>query len=402
MLKAYKYRIYPNTIQRRSFGDHFGCARWVYNWALEKRKSHHEKTGETMSRRELQDELVGLKKDKDWLRQVNSQALLASLINLDTAYKNFFKGRAKFPRFKSKYHGHQSYQCPQHVKVDIITKQVNLPKIKGINIRLHRKFYGDIKTCTVSKSPTDKYYISILVETPEVDPKAVEVEGNKTLGIDLGIKEFAITSSGKKESNHKYLYKSSRKLKLAQRRFFKKVKGSANRAKARRRVAKVYEKLTNQRKYRAHQLSATLVYKSHDTSFALEDLNVQGMMKNHKLAKAIGDCGWHFFIKTLQYKSQWSGKNVIMIDRWFPSSKTCSQCGNVKEELLLSTRTYKCEYCNISLDRDVNAAINIKKAALLQIGQGLPEYKPVDHAMAGTIHHSLVIHGAKQEAATRA
>ena len=402
MLKVYKYRIYPNASQRQAFASHFGCVRWVYNWALERRQSDYEEKNTTLSRRELQDDLVTLKKKPSWLRKVNSQSLLATLINFDIAYKRFFKKQAKFPRFKSKYDGRQSYQCPQHVELDVDNKLINLPKIKCIKIKLHRKFLGEIKTCTVSRTPTQKYYISILVSTPETEPVAYKVVPDKTLGIDLGIKDFVITSSGDKEPNHKYLYKSQRRLKSAQRKFFKKVKGSSNRAKARNKVAKVYEKLTNQRRDRAHKVSARLVYKSHDTSFAIEDLNVQGMMKNHKLAKAIGDCGWHFFIKALQYKSRWSGKNVIMIDRWFPSSKTCSQCSNVKAKLSLSTRTYECEQCDMVMDRDINAAINIKKAALLQIGPGRLECKPVDHAMAGTAVSSLVTHGAKQEAATRA
>ncbi len=401
MLKAYKYRIYPNAIQRQKFAEHFGCVRWVYNWALTRRQSHYKETGLTLSRIELQNELVSLKKEISWLKEVNSQSLLASLINFDTAYKNFFKRQTQFPRFKSKYHGRQSYQCPQHVKVDLDKNFVNLPKIKRIKIELHRKFSGEIKTCTVSKTPTDKYFISVLVDTNVLTPVSSPIEGDKTLGIDLGIKDFVITSSGDKEPNHKYLYKNQKRLKSAQRKFFKKIKGSANRAKARKKVAKIYEKLTSQRQDRAHQISAKLVYKNHDTSFAIEDLNVQGMMKNHKLAKSIGDCGWHFFTKTLQYKSQWSGKNVIMIDRWFPSSKTCSQCGKIKEKLSLSTRTYECEYCGAIIDRDINAAINIKKVALLQIGPGRSEYKPVDHAMAGTaISSSLVIHGEKQEAHT--
>lgn len=383
MLKAYKYRIYPNVSQKNLLGQHFGTSRWVYNWALENIIRHYEKTGKYLSRRTLQDTLVALKKDTEWLKEVNSQSLLATLMHVEKAFRKFFRKQAGFPQFKKKYSMRQSYQCPQHVQVDADNNRLHLPKIKNIKIRLHRAFDGVIKTCTISRTSTDKYFISILVDTPDVAPPLSQVEADKTIGIDLGIKDFVITSSGIKEPNHKYLYKSTKRLERVQRRFSKKCKGSASRGKERRNVAKIHEKVTNQRKKGAHKVSAHLVYKNQDTSFALEDLNVSGMMKNHKLARAIGDCGWHFFTKTLQYKATWAGKNVIFIDRWFPSSKICSQCGTTKKELSLAMRTYTCNHCHMHLDRDINAAINIKNAALTNIGLGQPNYKPVDHALTG-------------------
>jgi len=401
--KAYQYRIYPNKEQRELLAQHFGCARWVYNWGLAKKKQYYEEHQKSISKRHLQDELVALKKteDKKWLNEVNSQTLLAALVNLDKAFKNFFSKKHKFPKFKKKYSGHQSYQCPQHVTVDFTNSVIDLPKIKQIKAKFHREFVGKIKTCTIKKTATDKYYISILVETENCIPISTTVEPEYTVGIDFGIKELLITSNGATEKNNKYLSKSIKKIKKLQKQLAKKQAKSANRAKVRKKLARAYEKTANQRLDNAHQASAKLVYKSQDTSFAVEDLHIKGMMKNHKLAKAIGDCGWGIFLKTLEYKSSWSGKNVIKIDRWLPSSKTCSGCGNVKSELSLSERSYSCEKCGLEIDRDHNAAINIKNFALAKLGLGQPEDKLVDHALAGSVSDRLAIHGMKQEAPTR-
>ena len=214
----------------------------------------------------------------------------------------------------------------------------------------------------------------------------------------MGIKDLAITSNKKIISNNKYLQSNITKLKTLQRRLSKKKLKSSNRSKARRRLARLHEKIANQRLDAAHQASAKLVYKSQDTSFVLEDLNIKGMLKNHKLAKAIADCGWGIFQSQLEYKSKWAGKNILKIDRFVPSSKTCSSCGAKKDQLSLSERIYHCEYCGISLDRDINAAINIKKFALANLGLDRPEDKPVDHALAGVVLDNLAIHGVKQEA----
>lgn len=403
MLKAYKYRIYPTAEQKTMFAQHFGCSRWVYNWGLAKKQEHYKETKKSLSKRDLQDKLVYLKKteEKKWLKEVNSQTLLATLGHLDKAFKRFFHKKAKFPKFKSKYNGHQSYQCPQHVKVNIENSLIDLPKIKNIKANFHRKFIGKIKTCTIKKTPTNKYFISILVETNDIEPIAVPVEATQTVGIDLGIKELLITSHGTTEANNKFLAKSTNKLRKLQRRLSKKEKGSSNRAKARKKLAIVHEKVANQRLNAIHQASAKLVYKSQDTSFALEDLNVKGMMSNHKLARAIADCGWRIFQNALEYKCKWNGKNVIKISRWEASSKTCSSCHNVKRSLSLSERTYCCDNCGFVIDRDLNAAINIKKFALAKLGLDWPQDKPVDHALAGISSANLAIHGMKQEAPTR-
>ena len=295
---------------------------------------------------------------------MNSQTLLASLANLDTAYKKFFQKKAKFPKFKKEYSGYQSYQCPQHVKVHFSSNTIDLPKIKGVKAELHRKFDGKIKTCTIKKTPTNKYFISVLVESKEIEPIATTITTEQTIGIDLGIKSLLITSDNHCQQNNKYLDRNQSKLKKLQRRLAKKVEKSSNRAKARQRLACLHEKIANQRLDSIHKASANLVYKTHATSFAVEDLNVKGMMKNHKLARAISDCSWSKFLDLLEYKSKWSGKNVITINRWAASSKTCSRCKHKKEDLKLSDRIYVCNSCNLEIDRDLNAAINIKRFAL--------------------------------------
>ena len=240
------------------------------------------------------------------------------------------------------------------------------------------------------------------METLAKEPIKSTAEPELTIGIDLGVKELLTTNEGLQVQNYKYLQKGEKKLKKLQRRLSKKENKSANRGKARRLLAKAHERIANQRLNLLHQISSHLVYKNQATSIAIEDLHVKGMMKNHKLSKAIGDCSWGMLLRQLEYKTNWSGKNLIKIDRWFPSSKTCSNCGTVKDELSLSERVYCCATCSIKIDRDVNAAINIKNVALQQIGLECPESKLVDHALTGVGLSNLVIHGMKQEAATRA
>ncbi|MDF2549252.1 MAG: Mobile element protein [Chlamydiales bacterium] len=400
-LKAYQYRIYPSKEQAKLFSQHFGASRWVYNWGLDLKKKHFEETKKNLSKRSLQDELVALKKteEKAWLTEVNSQSLLASLAHLDSAFSNFFAKRAAFPNFKKKYSGRQSYQCPQHVSVDIENKLLHLPKIKNVKINLHRPFSGKIKTCTVTKSATGKYYISLLVEKDEVKAPQVMPTPHTTLGIDLGIASFATLNTGEKIQNSRYHKKQLKKLKSCQRKLSKKIKRSANYAKARKRLAKIHEKVTDQRKNQAHQVSAKLVYKSQDALFAVESLNVKGLVKNRSLSREIADCGWNAFINCLKYKAEWAGKQVLEVDRFYPSSKICSNCTHYKSDLKLSMRIYDCSCCGSAMDRDMNAAINLKKFALEQIGTEWAEFKPGDHALTGMATSEF--NGMKQEAATR-
>ena len=363
-MRAYKYRIYPNAEQRVLIDKHFGCARHIYNWALAEKDKHYKETGKSLSKSELQKRIVASKKDdKPWLSEVNSQTLLASLMNLETAFGNFFKGRAKFPRFKSKYSGWQSFQCPQHVTIDFEDNKINLPKLKGIKIKLHRIFEGQIKTVTVKRSPSGKYTVSVLVDNNFTAPIPTTVEDNKTLGLDVGISHFIIDSEGNKTNNPKYQKHSLPRLAIEQKKLARKKKGSNNRAKQKRCVATIHERIANQRYDFIHQETAKLADKNHATSFAVENLNIKGMVKNRKLSRAISDCGWGMFITTLRYKCEWNGKNLLTIDRFAPTSKTCSSCGLKQEKMPLKVREWQCE-CGAVHDRDHNAAIMIKQFAL--------------------------------------
>lgn len=382
MLQAYKYRIFPNKEQQAVLIKHFGHARHVYNWALDKKIKFYNETQKNLSRRELQDQLVAMKRDeKVWLNEVNSQSLLAALFNLDQAFKNFFEKRAKFPVAKRKYNGHQSFQCPQHVSLDEKTGLMHLPKQKSIKIKLHRTFCGTIKTVTISKVPSGKYYASILVEDGKSLPVCSVVEPDKTKGLDMGLSHYLIDSSGNKKEHPCHLRNTLSKLAICQRQLARKKKCSVaksntdalethkhekskNYSKQRTRLSIIHEKVAHRRHDFVHQLSAKLVFKNHETSFAIEDLHIKGMLKNRKLSRAISDSGWRKFIQALTYKCRWVGKNVLMINRFLPSSKVCHHCLLKREKLPLSVREWQCLGCNRWLDRDINAAIMIKLFAL--------------------------------------
>ena len=361
MLNAYKYRIYPTKAQAAQLACHFGCARHVYNWALAAKDKHYQETGKSLSKRAIQDAMVLSKKTEfPWLCEVNSQSLLAALDNLDRAFSNFFSGRAKFPRYKKKYSGWQSFQCPQHVTVDVEEGVINLPKIKGINARLHRCFAGKIKTVTIKRNPSGHYFASVLVEDELALPIASPVIAEQTLGLDVGLKHVLIDSEGNKTDNPRFLKKSLYRLGVEQKIAARQKKGSANRAKQRRRVALLHEKTSNRRHDFIHQETAKLAVKNHATSFAVENLHIKGMVKNRKLSRAIHDVSWGKFLTVLTYKCQRYGKNVIMINRFAPSSKQCHGCGHHNKVLSLSVREWECPSCLTVHDRDINAAKNIR------------------------------------------
>ncbi len=308
-----------------------------------------------LSRYDLQKQVVDLKKELPWLKETNSQSLQAALLDLDTAYSNFFKGRADFPKFKKKSN-RGSFNVPQNVKVE--DGKLIIPKFKeGIKIKLHRDLVGTIKQATVSFTPTGKYFVSILCETKEEIPTKVPITENTTIGIDLGIKDFAITSDGEVFENPKYLRKAQSKLKYVQRKYSKH-KGKRTKKK----LAKLHEDVVNKRKDFLHKVSSKLIRENQ--TIALETLAVKNMVKNHNLAQAISDAGWSTFVSMLEYKADWYGKNILKIGRFDPSSKTCSNCGTINKELTLKDREWTCSSCSTVLDRDINAAINIKSFAL--------------------------------------
>ena len=371
MLKAYKYRIYPNSEQVLLIEKHFGCSRFVFNWALALQKRYYAMFGKSLSRTQIQSQLVKKKKTGKfaWLNEVNSQSLLNALLNVHTAYTNFFKGRAKFPRFKSKKIPQRSYQCPQHCTVGFDKNIINLPKIKGIKAVFSREFVGKVKTVTISKTATNKYYASVLVDTGDNDniPTATTIEPNLTLGVDLGLSHLLILSDGTKIDNPKYLANASKRLVIQQKIFTRKQKQSKNYQKQKLAVARIHEKVRNRRLDLHHQITHKLICENQATSFCIEDLSVKNMVKNRKLAKAINDVGWGQFITLLTYKASWYGKNILKVNRFFASSKICSHCSHKLDRLPLSVRSWTCPNCQTHHDRDINASNNIRSQALADV-----------------------------------
>jgi len=353
MIFGQKYRIYPTEEQKILLEKHFGCSRLLYNLGLECKTMAWSGSKKNLTYFDLSRQIPELKKEYTFLNEINSQSLQSTLRNLDTAFKNFFRGNAKFPNFKSRKFK-QSFQCPQNVVVE--REKLYLPKFKeGIKVILHRPIKGLIKTTTISRTPTNKYFVALCIESKDKPPE--KKVPNKMIGLDLGIKSFIVTSDGEKFDNPKYLRTSLDKLKWLQRRFSKKTKGSNRKNKFRLRIARVHEKIANQRKDFLHKIS-DVITKRYDT-ICIENLQVANMVKNHKLALSISDCGWGMFEQFLKYKAEWRGCNIVQIGTFGPSSKTCSSCGYINLQLELKDREWTCPNCNSILDRDVNATINI-------------------------------------------
>nr|WP_250125129.1 transposase [Chroococcidiopsis sp. CCMEE 29] len=355
----------PKTEQQALLAQTFGCARWWWNYALNKSIEVYKQTGKGLGQVALNALLPKLKKQKDtqWLADCYSQVLQATTLNLTTAYKNFFDGRARFPRFKSK-HGKQSIQYPQNVL--IIDSNVKLPGNIGIiKAKLHRPIEGKIKTVTVSKTPSGKYFASIL---SEVEGETSSISEGKIYGIDLGLKHFAVVTDGEKVSkydNPQHLAKHEKNLQRKQQKLARKQKGSNSRYKYRKMVAKVYERVSNSRQDFLHKLSYKLV--SDSQAVIVENLHVKGMVRNHNLAKAISDVGWGTFINFLAYKLERKGARLVEIDRWFPSSKLCANCFYQMGEMPLDVREWTCPHCGTHHDRDGNAATNIRAQGITML-----------------------------------
>lgn len=363
MLKAYKYKLEPTAEQKILIEKHIGSCRYIYNWALSLKIKSYEETGKSLSQFDINKRITSLKVENKWLGEVNSQSLQGMTRNLESAFTKFFREKKGFPNYKSKKNPVQSFPVPQHYSVDFEKNTIKLPKIGIVKAVLHRIFEGELKTATVSKSCTGKYYISILVEDGKELPTNGTFSESTTIGIDVGIKDFAVFSTGEKIENPKYLKNSIKRLKVLQKRVSKKQKGSKNRAKAKQRLAVLHDKITNQRNDFQNKLSFKLV--SENQAVALETLNVKGMLKNHHLAQAISDSAWGSFVTKLEYKAEWFGKTILRIGQFEPSSKICHVCGFHKSDLTLKDREWICPDCKTVLDRDVNAAINIKKFALI-------------------------------------
>jgi putative transposase len=361
--KSFKYRIYPNKEQEELMLKHMGCSRWVYNYALNKKIISYQETGKGLSRFDIQKDLPELKKNEDtsWLKEVNSQTLQTSLENLDKAFTRFFKEKKGFPNFKSKKENRQSFNIPQNTMIDFDNGKLRLPKFKSdIKIKIDRKFDGNIKTSTITRTSTGKYFISILVELQQELPKKKPLDEKQAIGIDLGIKTFATLSNGMEIENPKHLKKSLKKLKKQQRKVSRKVKGSNNRKKEVKKLALIHEKVTNKRNDFLHKISYYLV--TNFDTLCLETLKSGNMMKNHRLAQALSDIAIGKFNELIDYKSEWYGTNILRIGQFEPSSKMC-YCGTINKQLKLSDRIWTCNHCGTTHDRDVLAANNIKHFA---------------------------------------
>ena len=362
MLKAYKYRLYPNKKQQLYLAKTFGCTRFIYNQMLADRIKSYNENKDLDIKNIKYPTPAQYKKEYIWLKEVDSLALANAQMNLDKAYKNFFRDKSVgFPKFKSKKNNYKSYTTNnQKGTIFIENKRIKLPKLKSmIKIKQHREFNGLIKSCTISQVPSGKYYISILVDTENIQLSKI----NNKIGIDLGLKEFAITSDGVFYKNPKWLRKSEKKLIKTQRNLSRKKKGSNNRRKARLKVAKIHEKITNQRNDFLHKVSTQLI--NENQVIVIEDLQVKNMQKNHKLAKAISEVSWSEFRRMLEYKAKWYGREIIIAPTNYASSQLCSNCGNKSSQTKdLSCRTYICPVCGMVMDRDINASKNLLKLAM--------------------------------------
>ena len=370
MLRAQKYRIYPNKEQVVLMDKHFGCSRFIYNWGLDIKNKYYQEHQKSISIYEVINKLPDLKKDKPFLKEVNSLSLQKTLINLESAFSAFFKKNSDFPKFKCKNKSKDSFQVVQNVVIE--GNKLYLPKFKKpIKIVISKDIIGEIRTCTVSRNSTGKYFISVLVENGAELPKATTK--GKAIGIDLGIKTFVTLSGGVKIYNPKHLTKKEKYLKKQQRILSRRKKGSKRRDKQRKKVARIHEKIANQRSDFHHKLSRKIV--DENQVIVIEDLAIANMVKNRCLAKAIQSCGWGEFTRQLAYKAEWKGHTIVKIGRFQPSSKMCT-CGAINNNLKLSDRTWTCPSCGTTHDRDVLAANNILKFGLLKLqslGQELPE-----------------------------
>ena len=368
--KAYKYRIYPNKQQEELIQKTFGCCRFVYNQYLAKRIELYKTDKSTLNYNACSNDLRRLKQENEWLKEVDSVSIQSALKDLDVAYQNFFRrvkqgdSKAGFPRFKSKKENKKSYKTKYtNGNIRVLSNKIKLPKLGLVKCKVSKQIEGRILNTTISQNPSGKYFVSVCctdIEIPQYSSTSAVV------GIDLGLKEFAITSDGQHIENPKYLFKSQKKFAKLQRQLSRKTIGSKNRNKARIKVARQYEKITNQRMDFLQKLSTQLI-KDYDV-ICLEDLKIKNMVKNHKLAKSISDVSWSEFIRELQYKAEWQHKIVQKIDTYYPSSQLCSNCGykftGTKD---LSVREWICPQCGVHHDRDENAAINILNEGLIEL-----------------------------------
>ena len=351
--KAYKYRFYPSDEQKRILAHTFGCCRYVYNWALRQRTDAYYQHGERLYYEDTAQRLVLLKKQEEtvWLNEVSSVPLQQALRHLDRAFRNFFEGRADYPTFKKKRNQQSATYASNAFTWN--RQALTLAKMDApLSIVWHRPLPDGCQpgSVTITKDEAERYFVSILVEE---DIKAWEVTP-KMVGLDLGLKSMVITSDGQTHGNPKFAARDEKQLAKAQRRHAKKKKGSKNRAKARLQVARIHKKIADRRRDYQHKLSTKIIRENQVV--CVESLQVKNMVKNHCLAKAISDVGWSEFVRQLEYKAEWYERTVVKIDKWYPSSKRCFDCGHILDSLPLDVRSWTCPECGVVHDRDINAA----------------------------------------------
>ncbi|MDA7027058.1 IS200/IS605 family element RNA-guided endonuclease TnpB [Bacillus sp. CLL-7-23] len=362
--KAYKFRIYPTKEQEILIAKTIGCSRFVFNRFLGQWNDAYKETGKGLTYHSCCAELTKLKKELVWLKEVDSIALQSSLKNLADSYTRFFKKQNKAPRFKSKKNEVQSYTTKEtNNNIAIVDRKIKLPKLGLVRFAKSREVHGRILNATVRRNPSGKYFVSILAET-EVQPLE---KTESSIGIDLGITDFAILSNGRKIDNNKFTLKMEKKLKREQRKLSRRALNAKrnginlldakNYQKQKRKVARLHERVMNQRDDFINKLSTEII-KNHDI-VCIEDLNTKGMLRNHKLAKSISDVSWSAFVSRLEYKAKWHGKTIVKISRWFPSSQVCSDCGHQDGKKSLEIRDWTCPVCQEHHDRDINASKNI-------------------------------------------
>ena len=363
MKKAFKYRIYPNKTQQALLQATFGCCRFVYNKTLDIKKTAYETDKTKFSKFDLIKKIKPLKEEFPWLRDVPHVCLPQAVYNMDAAYQNFFKSGKGYPKFKSKHHSRKSCRFPgSDCTVLQNSNRLKLPKLGLVKYKKDREFIGALRHIAVTQESDGKYYASCLVETGIEAPKPQSVEASTTIGIDLGLKDFIVTSDGHKIPNPRFYATIDRRIARLQKHESRKQKGSKRRARIRLKINKLYVKKRNLIKNYIYHAAKTLLRESQ--TLVMEDLNIGGMVKNHKLAKSIQNVCWGELRRVLEYKSKWLGHNLIFIDRWAPSTKTCSHCGFHNSTLTLSDRSWMCPGCDTHHDRDVNAALNIKRMGL--------------------------------------